>query len=110
MRELLYFTTAVPAVKSRQLSIIITGIHPADYLTRKQTSGEPMEINSPTRLFALVLLAALSLSGCGGGGATMEARTTTTGQELIDLDNAYKQGLLTEKEYESKKKEIMKRK
>lgn len=69
-----------------------------------------MGINSRTRLFILVLLAVFSLTGCGGGGAKMEARTTTTGQELIDLDKAYQQGLMNEKEYESKKKEIMKRK
>jgi len=69
-----------------------------------------MRINSRTRLFILVLLAVFSLTGCGGGGAKMEARTTTTGQELIDLDKAYQQGLMTEKEYESKKKEIMKHK
>ncbi len=69
-----------------------------------------MVINSRTRSFMLMLLLTLSLGGCGGGGATMEARTTTTGQELIDLDKAYQQGLMTEKEYESKKKEIMNRK
>jgi len=60
-------------------------------------------------LFAALLLSAISLTGCGGGGATMEARSTTTGQELMDLDKAYKDGIITEKEYESKKKEIMKR-
>ena len=69
-----------------------------------------MGLNSRTRLFILALLAVFSLTGCSGGGAKMEARTTTTGQELIDLDKAYQQGLMTEKEYESKKKEIMKRK
>ena len=69
-----------------------------------------MGINLRTRSLILVLLVTISLAGCGGGGASMEARTTTTGQELIDLDNAYQQGLMTEKEYESKKKEIMKRK
>ena len=69
-----------------------------------------MGINLRTRSLILVLLVTLGLTGCGGGGASMEARTTTTGQELIDLDKAYQQGLMTEKEYESKKKEIMKRK
>jgi hypothetical protein len=69
-----------------------------------------MSFNKRAGLFALSLIAATGLTGCGGGGATMEARSTTTGQELMDLDKAYKDGIITEKEYESKKKEIMKRK
>ena len=68
-----------------------------------------MGINTRIRLFMLMLFVTFSLTGCGGGGATMEARPTPTGQELLDLDKAYKEGLLTEKEYEKKKKEIMKR-
>jgi len=68
-----------------------------------------MKTHIHARLFAALLLSAISLTGCGGGGATMEARSTTTGQELMDLDKAYKDGIITEKEYESKKKEIMKR-
>ena len=46
--------------------------------------------------------------GCGGGGAKLEASTTTLGQELTDLHNAYEQGIITEKEYNSKKKQLMK--
>jgi uncharacterized membrane protein len=68
-----------------------------------------MGISKHIRLFMLMLLVTFSLTGCGGGGATMEAKTTTTGQELLDLDKAYKAGLMTEKEYEKKKKEIMKK-
>jgi uncharacterized membrane protein len=68
-----------------------------------------MGISTHVRLFMLMLLMTFSLTGCGGGGATMEATTTTTGQELLDLDKAYKAGLMTEKEYNNKKKEIMKR-
>ena len=68
-----------------------------------------MGINTRTRLFMLILLVAFGLTGCGGGGAKLDARTTTTGQELLDLDKAYKEGLITEKEYDKKKKEIMKR-
>ena len=68
-----------------------------------------MGISTHVRLFMLMLLVTFSLTGCGGGGATMEAKTTTTGQELLDLDKAYKAGLMTEKEYDKKKKEIMKR-
>lgn len=68
-----------------------------------------MGISTHVRLFMLMLLVTFSLTGCGGGGATMEAKTTTTGQELLDLDKAYKAGLMTEKEYDKKKKEIMKK-
>ena len=68
-----------------------------------------MGINTRIRMFMLMLLVTFSLTGCGGGGAKMEAKTTTTGQELLDLDKAYKAGLMTEKEYDKKKKEIMKK-
>jgi len=59
----------------------------------------------------LALLASLGLgiTACGGGGAKIDARTTTLGQELQDLDAAYQKGLLTEKEYNQKRKEIMQR-
>ncbi len=48
--------------------------------------------------------------GCGGGGATSttNAKTTTTGQELIDLQKAYDQGVITTKQYEEQKKKILK--
>ena len=39
----------------------------------------------------------------------MDARGTTLGQELQDLDDAYQKGIITEKEYKSKKKAIMKK-
>jgi len=68
-----------------------------------------MNTNKPIRMFAAILLMTVSLTGCGGGGATMEARTTTTGQELIDLDKAHKAGLITDKEFEKQKDEIMDR-
>jgi len=53
------------------------------------------------------------LTGCGGGeGGEVKSniRSTTVGQELIDLESAYKKGAITEKEYESLKKKILERK
>lgn len=54
-------------------------------------------------------LATTTLSGCGSN-AKVEARTTTVGQELQDLDEARNKGLITEAEYQQKRKEIMKSK
>ncbi|MBF0497425.1 MAG: SHOCT domain-containing protein [Deltaproteobacteria bacterium] len=64
-----------------------------------------------TGIFSLAILLGVSLSGCGGGGAksNIEARTTTTGQELIDIQNAKDKGVITEKEYEAQKKKILNR-
>ena len=64
----------------------------------------------PLGITGLLLLGAL-LAGCGGGGAkvTSTATTTTMGQELQDLDAAYQKGLITEKEYDKAKSDILKR-
>ena len=60
----------------------------------------------------LLLCSVLLLSACGGGGADVQTTThnTTMGQELMDLDNSYKQGIITEKEYKKAKEKIMNRK
>ena len=64
-----------------------------------------------TTLIALSALAALGLSACGGGGAKVEAVSTTTtmGQELQDLEDAYNKGIITEKEYNKAKKSVLER-
>ena len=64
------------------------------------------------RLVVLAGLIALAPAflGCSGGGATVENRSTTKGQELIDLEKAYKDGIITDKEYEKQKKRILKQK
>jgi len=59
----------------------------------------------------LLALMIVTLSACGGGGADVNTTThnTTMGQELMDLNNSYKQGIITEKEYKKAKEKIMHR-
>ena len=57
-----------------------------------------------------MIACSLILSGCGGGGAKVQQTSVTLGQELIDLEKAYKQGLLTEKEYKKQREILMKKK
>ncbi len=59
--------------------------------------------------YGLVLILLLCVAGCGAR-AQSEVRSTTKGQELLDLDKAHKQGLMTDKEYAKAKKKILKRK
>ena len=62
-------------------------------------------------LLAVMLVVLFSVSGCGGGGAKVNSQITTTtmGQELQDLEESYKKGLLSEKEYKKARKAILKR-
>jgi len=46
-------------------------------------------------------------AACSGGGARTEVNTATTGQQLTDLKKAYDQGVITQSEYERKRREIL---
>lgn len=65
------------------------------------------------RVLAMAILIpfAAALGGCGGGGADVvsHTKTTTIGQELMDLDAAYKKGVITKEEYEEAKEAILER-
>ena len=58
---------------------------------------------------AIVIVVCLTLTSCGGGGAKLESSvsTQTLGQQLIDLEKAYKEGVITEKEYNKAKKNLL---
>jgi len=47
--------------------------------------------------------------GCGGGGASVQQSTVSLGQQLEDLQSAREKGIITEKEYEKAKKELLKK-
>lgn len=68
----------------------------------------------PTLLCSAVVLASvtLGLSGCSGGGADVqtETRSTTQGQELMDLKKALDSGVITEAEYNRERTKILNRK
>jgi len=70
--------------------------------------------SSILRVLSSIGIAAAVVGGATAGGCgsstKVEARTTTTGQELQDLEDARSKGLLTEDEYNKKRQEIMKRK
>jgi len=60
---------------------------------------------------ALIVLVSVNFVACGGGKTEVKSEpstvTTTLGQELLDLDKAYKDGIITQKEYEKAKKRLI---
>ncbi|TXS94237.1 SHOCT domain-containing protein [Parahaliea maris] len=60
-----------------------------------------------TLVGAALVASTLVLGGCGGSTTTVE-QTETQGQQLMDLKEAYDKGVITEKEYEKTKKQILK--
>lgn len=66
---------------------------------------------SKTIRLAATLVLTVMLSACGGGSTTIKAADTTTiGQQLLDLQKAREAGAISQKEYESQKKKILKKK
>jgi hypothetical protein len=62
-------------------------------------------------LVVLILVTA-NFAGCGTSkekeaNSEPTTITTTLGQELLDLDKAYKDGIITQKEYEKAKKALI---
>jgi len=62
-------------------------------------------------LFIVVLITvSIGLTGCGRKQTTtVQSTNTTLGQELVDLQQAYDKGIITEKEYNDLKKQAMKK-
>ena len=63
-------------------------------------------------VIVIVIILGVGFAGCRGGKARVETTTTTStttlGQELMDLQKAYEEGIITEKEYKEAKERIIK--
>jgi uncharacterized membrane protein len=63
------------------------------------------------KIWVVVLMIgmAFGLTGCGGGGAEVRTQSysTTLGQELKDLKEAYQKGIIMEKQYEEAKEKLI---
>ena len=60
----------------------------------------------------VLLVTSLGLSGCGRKSTAKVETTntsTTLGQELVDLQQAYEKGIITEKEFNNLKKKAIKK-
>ena len=57
----------------------------------------------------LLMLTGFNLTSCGGGGAEIQATNSTMGEELIDLQEAYDKGVISEDEFKKAKKKILKK-
>jgi uncharacterized membrane protein len=58
-------------------------------------------------LGAAIIAVVLGLTACGGSTTTVK-QTETQGQQLMDLKEAYDSGVITEKEYNKTKSQILK--
>lgn len=58
---------------------------------------------------ALLVAGALCLPGCISSSKLQSTNEASVGRQLTDLDNAYRQGVITEKEYLKLRKAIIKK-
>lgn len=68
----------------------------------------------PAKICTVFLLVFLlfTVAGCCGGGSKVQTKSTnistTLGQELTDLQAAYEQGIISEKQYREAKEKLLK--
>jgi hypothetical protein len=59
----------------------------------------------------MAIVFGLNMAACCGGGTTVETKSVvkevTVGEQMEDLDKAYKSGAITREEYDKLKKGIM---
>ena len=82
-------------------------LHIDESISREEYEMKYLQGVVATGMFFLSLI----IGGCGGGGADVKTESssysTTLGQELKDLEDAYKKGIISEKEYNDAKKKLI---
>ncbi|MCB2190590.1 MAG: SHOCT domain-containing protein [Deltaproteobacteria bacterium] len=62
-------------------------------------------------IYSFIFIAMFGLSvalvGCGGADVSNQTTTVSEGQQLIDLQKAYKSGAITKEQYEDQKAKIL---
>jgi Tfp pilus assembly protein PilV len=57
-----------------------------------------------------LIIVSMGVTGCGRKQTTtVQSTNATLGQELVDLQQAYEKGIITQKEYDDLKKKAMKK-
>lgn len=85
--------------------------YPVDQPPRPMRSHRPDRAFRASLRLTLALCLIVSLAACGGGGAKTNVRTssTTMGQELMDLNESYEEGLISARQYKRAKKDILRK-
>jgi uncharacterized membrane protein len=73
----------------------------------KETKERQMMLKK-TLVAATVLAATMGLSACGSSTKTVVSQKETQGKQLLDLQEAYDKGVITESEYKKTKNKILK--
>lgn len=58
-------------------------------------------------IFIAMFGLSIALAGCGGADVNNQTTTVSEGQQLIDLQKAYKSGAITKDQYEEQKAKIL---
>jgi hypothetical protein len=71
------------------------------------TQDVPISTMRSIKSIGTVLLLALLAGGCGSTTVSTRTTTVSVGQQLIDLQNAYKSGSMTKDQYEKAKEQLI---
>ena len=95
-----------PMLSGLHLNLVRAQLAPAEPENMEERGMRLARLSVVAVVVLTILMGGLFV-GCGGGGAELKQSNTTMGQQLIDLQSAYDRGIITEREYEKAKKEIL---